>query len=79
MYTVPGNTITQGSTGKTYIYTGHVIANGWGFTLSDLGAFDSELYFSPTGSNLQNAALNKAYGDTITDGANAQILFRATE
>ena len=69
---VASNTVTQNSTGKTYIYTGSASGTG------DMGiispAFDT-LYYNGT-TYTHNAAFNTAYGSTIAGGANAQVLFR---
>jgi hypothetical protein len=71
--TVSGNTITQNSTGKTYIYTGNATDTG---ALSNLGGFSNGLFLSTIGTDAKNAASNAAFGSTISGGANAQVVFR---
>ncbi|PIT81891.1 YDG domain-containing protein [Limnohabitans sp. 15K] len=71
--TVSGNTITQNSTGKTYVYTGNAIDTG---ALSNLSVFNSGLFLSTILANTKNAVANAAYGSTIPGGASAQVMFR---
>jgi filamentous hemagglutinin family protein len=76
--TVSGNTITQSSSGKTYLYTGN--ANDTG-ALSTVGGFTNGLFLSTIGTDIVNTASNTAYvsgstRNTITDGANTQVIFR---
>lgn len=71
--TALNNTITQNSTGKTYIYTGNATDTG---LLSDLGAFSNGLFLSTIGADTKNAVSNTGYGSTIAGGANAQVMFR---
>jgi len=72
--TVSGNTITQSSTGKTYIYTGSAAATG---ALGNLSTNYTSLYYNGSSHTL-NAAFNSAYNSTITSGASNQVLFRET-
>jgi len=72
--TVSGNTITQSSTGKTYIYTGAAANTG---VLSNLSADFASLYYNGS-SHLLNASFNSAYNSTITGGDDSQVLFRET-
>ncbi len=70
--TVSGNSITQNSTGKTYIYTGQASGTG---QLNHLGSSFNTLYYVGSSQTL-NTQFNTAYNGTITGGANAQVLFR---
>ncbi|MFN5098148.1 beta strand repeat-containing protein, partial [Limnohabitans sp.] len=74
--TAAGNTISQtnATPGKTYIYTGNAAETS---ALSGLAVFGTDLYLSNLGANTKNAASNKAFADgPMTDGANAQVMFR---
>lgn len=71
--TLLGNTITQNSAGKTYIYTG--TASGTG-DLGYLNASFETLYYEGS-TYTHNAAFNSAYNSTILGGANYQVLFRS--
>jgi filamentous hemagglutinin family protein len=72
--TVSGNTITQNSTGRTFIYTGQASGTGQLSHLSD--AFTQLVY---QGSSLPlNAKFNTTLGGSTIDGATAQVLFRET-
>jgi hypothetical protein len=76
--TVSGNTTTQNSSGKTYLYTGN--ANDTG-ALSAVGGFANGLFLSTIGSDIVNAASNTAYEtsgtrNSISGGANTQVMFR---
>jgi hypothetical protein len=71
--TVSGNTITQASTGKTYVYTGSASGTG---ALANLSADYASLYYNGTSQTL-NAAFNSAYSSTIAGGADSQVLFRS--
>ncbi len=70
--TASGNTITQASTGKTYIYTGS--ASGTGALANLSSNFNTLFYAGNTGTI--NTAFNKAYNSTIAGGPNSQALFR---
>ena len=82
--TVSGNTITQNSSGKTYIYSGSAGSTG---VLSNLSSDFSSLYYQGT-SHAVNTAFNKTYdgtpandltaptGGSVTTGA--QVFFRST-
>jgi hypothetical protein len=71
--TLLGNTITQNSTGNTYIYTGNAIDTG---ALSNMGGFSNGLFLSTIGADTKNAASNSAYSSTIAGGASTQVMFR---
>jgi hypothetical protein len=71
--TLLGNTITQNSTGNTYIYTGNAIDTG---ALSNMGGFSNGLFLSTIGADTKNAASNSAYSSTIAGGASTQVVFR---
>lgn len=68
--TVAGNTITNNA--KTFIYTGSVFGAG---DLSVLNADYANLALADSGFKA-NAQFNSVFGNTITDGANSQVLFR---
>jgi filamentous hemagglutinin family protein len=70
--TASGNTITQNSTGKTYIYSG--AASGTGALANLSSSFASLFYAGNTGTI--NTAFNKAYNSTIAGGPSYQVLFR---
>jgi YDG domain len=82
--TVVGNSITQNSTGKTYIYSGNAASTG---VLSNLSSDFSTLYYQGS-SYAVNAAFNTTFdgtpaddlsapvGGSITTGA--QVFFRST-
>jgi hypothetical protein len=70
--TVAGNTITQNSTGTTYIYTGEAASTG---VLSNLNTAFNSLYYQGS-SHAINTGFNTAYGGSAT--TNAQVLFRST-
>jgi filamentous hemagglutinin family protein len=70
--TMAGNSIDQSSSGKSYVYTGTVSGTG---DLGNLSSSFETLYYEGT-SNTLNAAFNRAFNSTITNGANAQVLFR---
>jgi filamentous hemagglutinin family protein len=72
--TVNGNSIAQGSTGKTYIYSGAAASTG---VLSNLSSDFGTLYYEGT-SHTRNAAFGSAYGSTITAGETFQVFFRET-
>jgi hypothetical protein len=71
--TLLGNTITQNSTGNTYIYTGNATDTG---ALSNMGGFSNGLFLSTIGADTKNAASNSAYSSTIAGGASTQVMFR---
>ena len=71
--TVSGNTISQSSTGKTYVYTGAAANTG---ALSNLSSSLSTLYFTGTAPSAFNSAFNTAFGSTIASGQSTQVLFR---
>lgn len=75
--TVSGNTITQASTGKTYIYTGSASNTGKLSNLDTLHANFDTLYYEGT-SHALNTAFNTAYNSTIAGGSDWQVLFRDT-
>ena len=75
---VSGNTITQNSSGKTYLYTGNANHTG---ALSTISGFTNGLFLSTIGTDTVNAASNTAYEtsgtrNTISGGANTQVVFR---
>ncbi|PUE55264.1 two-partner secretion domain-containing protein [Limnohabitans parvus] len=70
--TVVGNSVTQASTGKTYVYSGAAASTG---LLSRISASLTSLYYEG-GSHTRNAAFNQAYGASIAGGENTQVLFR---
>jgi filamentous hemagglutinin family protein len=70
--TVAGNSVTQASTGKTYVYSGAAASTG---LLSRISASLANLYYEG-GSHAWNAAFNQAYGASIAGGENTQVLFR---
>jgi autotransporter-associated beta strand protein len=65
--------VTQNSTGKTYIYSGNLTDTG---SLNKLDNALMNLYATAVDSNLQSLGSNQAYGYTIANGANAQVIFR---
>ncbi len=76
--TVAGNTIGQGSSGKTVLYSGNVSDTG---ALSHLASSLATLSLYADNGVVQNAAANTAYlsngsRNTIANGASAQVMFR---
>jgi hypothetical protein len=82
--TVAGNSITQGSTGKTYIYSGEAASTG---LLTRLSNAFSTLYYQGTTYGV-NTAFNTAYDGTPANdltapaggsvaNSNAQVFFRS--
>jgi filamentous hemagglutinin family protein len=70
--TINGNSITQNSAGKTYIYTGQMSGTG---VLAYLDSSFNALYYQGAGYSL-NTAFNRAYSYSISGGPNAQVIFR---
>jgi len=71
--TLSGNTITQASTGKTYIYTGSLSGTG---DLSYLDPTNFSTLFYEGAANSLNTAFGQTVGNVISGGANSQVLFR---
>lgn len=70
--TVAGNALSQSAGAKIYVYSGAPSATG---ALSVMASSFGTLYYQGNSQTL-NAAFNRSYGDTITGGADAQVLFR---
>ncbi len=71
---ISGGKITNAG-GNTYIYTGEVASSA---KMSDLNNAFNTLYLTTSGANAQNAQSNTAtaLANTISGGANTQVLYR---